>query len=443
MKQEHSNSPSLASTPSAPAPSDAVRQSPLNPTTTPSAPSTPGAPINAGHQKSGVRPMPQANYHQPQLAGQVPGAHYTVYQQPPGQGQPVPIQSRPPQYGPPGHHFYRPAGPPPPPKMNYKSVVVEFTSPLTPYGSSTSGHAGSGDRYLFPEYSILEWQSGGNVVVASFLLVRKVDPSAAFPLEVAPEATGGSQGKSKSSQKSKKASKDKEKGNKKDKDSSMQSSPKNKETATPSSSGSGLAQQNTGGGESSKAKENEPEKDKATTDVGNSTTTPTPGKKEDKQQKKKDEESSTSNLKEYYQPITIRIVSATSKVLEPLGRVVKPPEQVRQYMNEIMDRGERAPEGFLALRLPREGKNNKSHDHDDGEMATGQLQSAYSSSLDNKDNSSASRVKAATTVADAESDSGVENNPYNLNGSVENGADEEEEELKDFYGPPSSITPWY
>lgn len=59
-------------------------------------------------------------------------------------------------------------------------------------------------------------------------------------------------------------------------------------------------------------------------------------------------------LKEYWQPVTFRIHADQAKTLEPLTRVIKPAEEVRKYMNEIMDRAERAPDGFPAFRLPRE-----------------------------------------------------------------------------------------
>ncbi|KAJ2894647.1 hypothetical protein MKZ38_007372 [Zalerion maritima] len=56
----------------------------------------------------------------------------------------------------------RSKGPPPPPpiKRDISNVVFEFAG-------------GSGDRYLFPKFSILEPQNGGQQVIASFLIVRK------------------------------------------------------------------------------------------------------------------------------------------------------------------------------------------------------------------------------------------------------------------------------
>lgn len=62
----------------------------------------------------------------------------------------------------------RPKGQPPI-KPDITAVVFEFS-------------AGSGDRYLFPKHSVLEYLPGGTRVVASFLVVRKgsVSESAAY-----------------------------------------------------------------------------------------------------------------------------------------------------------------------------------------------------------------------------------------------------------------------
>ena len=48
----------------------------------------------------------------------------------------------------------------PPLKPDITAVVFEFT-------------AGSGDRYLFPKFSVLEYLPGGTRVIASFLVVRR------------------------------------------------------------------------------------------------------------------------------------------------------------------------------------------------------------------------------------------------------------------------------
>lgn len=58
---------------------------------------------------------------------------------------------------------------------------------------------------------------------------------------------------------------------------------------------------------------------------------------------------------DYYQPVTIRIcANGPGKVLESVGKVVAPLEEVRAYMDDVMDKMKRADDVHLALRLPRE-----------------------------------------------------------------------------------------
>ncbi|KAJ0419291.1 hypothetical protein BJY00DRAFT_286244 [Aspergillus carlsbadensis] len=348
-----------------------------------------------------IPPPPQ----QQQAVNQRPSPQFSQYQQPPHQGQ-ASIQSRPQQYGS-TNAYYRatPPRPPAPPRLNYKSVVFEFTSPLTPYGSSTSGHAGSGDRYLFPENTILEWLPGGTTVLASFLVVRKVDPNTPFPIETASDATT-SRAKGKSAPKSKKADKNKDKGGEAKTQTEAntkrledgQNPSDNKEPAADSKQGAQQSQ------------------DPKATDCKQST----PDNQQAKD--KPSDDKSSSNLKEYYQPITFRIYSNNPKTLEPLARVVKPQEEVRKYMNEIMDRAERAPDGFLAFQLPRE---QPIEDHElDSDKKGG---TPVPSSLVN----GRSKLSRGRTIGE---DSDAENTDRPME-------DEEEEELKDFYGAPTGLFP--
>ncbi|OJJ44618.1 hypothetical protein ASPZODRAFT_134700 [Penicilliopsis zonata CBS 506.65] len=390
IKKEPGNNTNVPDTPVQKKPSaEPTRVSESSPAVAPSpAPtSTPAQPSPA------MRPPPNAH---PQST---PGPQYQQFPQNPYQGTPPPIQSRPPQYGSPAP-YYRPAAPPPPPRINYKSVVFEFTSPLTPYGSSTSGHAGSGDRYLFPEYSILEWLPGGTTLIASFLLVRKVDPSKPFPIETVSDLTTA-RAKGKAS-KSKKA----DKGKGKDKEKSNEQSTANPEAGEPS-------QQKPGDADSDKNDTQQPPP-------------ATPGSGDAKDNSAK-EGSRTAEpqptLKEYYQPVTFRIISNNPKVLEPLTRVVKPPDEVRRYMNEIMDRAERAPDGFLAFRLPRE---TPGLDTETEEKKAGTPVPAVRTN----------RSRGKSVAADE--DSGVENNSTP---GVLDEKEEEEEELKDFYGPVTGLVP--
>jgi len=132
----------------------------------------------------------------------------------------------------------RSKGPPPSSKPDISAVVFEFVG-------------GSGDRFLFPKYSILEYLPGGQVI-ASFLIVRK--------------------------------------------------------------------------GSSAESKSYDPKLD-------------------------------------YYQPITIRLFTHQTRQLEALAKVVAPPDEVRRYMDDIMDNMTRAEYVLLAMRLPRdiERSNDRSN----------------------------------------------------------------------------------
>ncbi|KAK0391643.1 hypothetical protein NLU13_1142 [Sarocladium strictum] len=56
---------------------------------------------------------------------------------------------------------------------------------------------------------------------------------------------------------------------------------------------------------------------------------------------------------DYYQPVTIRLQTQSGRQLENLTRVVAPVEEVRRYMDDVMDNMTRAEYVLLAMRLPR------------------------------------------------------------------------------------------
>ena len=139
------------------------------------------------------------------------------------------VQQKAPHNGPPPNpQALRSKGPPPAPKPDITAVVFDF---------------GSGDRYLFPKFSILEYlpTTTGQQVVASFLIVRKGSTS----------EYGG-----------------------------------------------------------------DPKLD-------------------------------------YYQPVTIRLFTPSGRHLENLARVVAPQDEVRRYMDDVMDHMTRAEYVLLAMRLPK------------------------------------------------------------------------------------------
>lgn len=136
-----------------------------------------------------------------------------------------------PQYQPPQPQALRSKGPVPASKPDISGVVFEFTG-------------GSGDRFLFPKFSVLEYLPGGQVI-ASFLIVRK--------------------------------------------------------------------------GSASDSPCYDPALD-------------------------------------YYQPMTIRLYAHQGRQLDALQKVVAPIDEVRRYMDDIMDNTTRAEYVLLAMRLPKEVK---------------------------------------------------------------------------------------
>jgi hypothetical protein len=61
---------------------------------------------------------------------------------------------------------------------------------------------------------------------------------------------------------------------------------------------------------------------------------------------------------DYYQPITIRLYAHQGRQLDALQKVVAPPDEVRRYMDDVMDNTTRAEYVLLAMRLPKETKEN-------------------------------------------------------------------------------------
>lgn len=62
---------------------------------------------------------------------------------------------------------------------------------------------------------------------------------------------------------------------------------------------------------------------------------------------------------DYYQPVTIRISSTQPRHLEYFSRVVAPQDEVKRYMDNIMDNMTRAEYVLLAMRLPKPEKEPK------------------------------------------------------------------------------------
>lgn len=58
---------------------------------------------------------------------------------------------------------------------------------------------------------------------------------------------------------------------------------------------------------------------------------------------------------EFYQPVTVLVMSSHPDILQALPRALRPPDAVEKYMNQVFDTCRRAEETFLAFRLPKEG----------------------------------------------------------------------------------------
>lgn len=73
---------------------------------------------------------------------------------------------------------------------------------------------------------------------------------------------------------------------------------------------------------------------------------------------------------DYYQPVTIRLQTSSGRHLENLARVVAPQDEVRRYMDDVMDNMTRAEYVLLAMRLPRELKDGDEEEDTPDETAT-------------------------------------------------------------------------
>ena len=80
----------------------------------------------------------------------------------------------------------------------------------------------------------------------------------------------------------------------------------------------------------------------------------------------------------YYQPVTIRLSSLQPRILEPLARIVAPPDEVRRHMDSIFDKATRASNVFLATRLPRTTQSLTEKDDPSAATEPNSIQTLYS-----------------------------------------------------------------
>ncbi|KAM5449914.1 hypothetical protein MaudCBS49596_004676 [Microsporum audouinii] len=299
---------------------------------------------------------------------------------PPPQGT-APIRAKNTQKLPPAQNgCFRPQFPQPvaqPTRIDIKSIVFEF---ILPAGSNNGP---TGDRYLFPENMILDYFPGNTTVIASFLAIKQIGPEGS------------------STDLDKKLPSGKGKG-KKAKLAQASATP----TLTEPPSQAPVLQPDT--------KDDVKDTDAPAGDDSKATDGP----------KSTDEVPSPSGskpkVKEYYQPVTLRLHANNPRTLEPLARVVKPPGEVRDYMNDVMDRIERADIEYLAFRLPREQRRGRGATAGDESSKT------------------VGPIRGIPKAKGAESEAGVAT-PQNVDGV--SGVKEVEEELQDYYDFPSGLVP--
>jgi hypothetical protein len=60
---------------------------------------------------------------------------------------------------------------------------------------------------------------------------------------------------------------------------------------------------------------------------------------------------------EFYQPVTVLLLTDHYDIKQALPRAVRPPDVVEKYMEEVFDKCKRADETYLAFRLPKDGED--------------------------------------------------------------------------------------
>ena len=58
---------------------------------------------------------------------------------------------------------------------------------------------------------------------------------------------------------------------------------------------------------------------------------------------------------EFYQPVTVLVLTDEPEIRNSLPRAIRPPAVVEKYMDSVFDTCKRADETYLAFRLPKEG----------------------------------------------------------------------------------------
>jgi hypothetical protein len=64
---------------------------------------------------------------------------------------------------------------------------------------------------------------------------------------------------------------------------------------------------------------------------------------------------------EFYQPVTVLLLTDNHEIRSALVRAIRPPDVVERFMDEVFDKCKRAEETYLAFRLPRDGDADAEH----------------------------------------------------------------------------------
>lgn len=188
-----------------------------------------------------------------------------------------------------------------PPRNTYRPLVFEFQE-------------GNNDKFYFPSYSFMEWLPNGSGVKISFLITKlkpKPEPVVKPPATPAPKAIPAP---------------------------APVASPSATPNATPSDA----------------------------LPTASTPVTPAPALPQPAAQtpitpyvpppriEDFDERNDIADI-EFYQPVTVLLLTDDNLIKHALPRAVRPPDVVEKYMNEVFDKCKRAEETYLAFRLPRDG----------------------------------------------------------------------------------------
>jgi hypothetical protein len=276
-------------------------------------PPKPSTPVHQGTMAQSLRPPPTTSSAQPRP----PGANV---QQPQTYNRPtMPIKSQ-----------YQP--PPVPAKPAFRHLYFEFID-------------GPGDRLYFPENTILEILPGSRQVRFSFIVIKPSAAESVLPSSkpAKPQHSAGPEPAPSSKQ--------------------SPDTPSVSQNPTETKTADVLPQDKSVEGSSSK----DPAQPTATQDA---VPVPPSESKADK------ETAANPSKKGVYQCVTGTLLCDDYKLLDALQRAVRPPDEVRKYMNHIFDTVERAENRYLALRLPKSSENTSRAESQEADKENTPVESA-------------------------------------------------------------------